>query len=209
MELARDIDPGSEAKRPLDEVAPDCFAFEAFRFYPGTFELFKNSKKIPLKVQSAKVLNMLVQKKGELVTREEIIHEIWSDRVVEFDLSLNACVRDIRTALGDDANTQHFIETLAKRGYRLNPKVAITEKINGRPRPGVLKPWLMAVALIVGGIFTYSGLQSESSKVAFLNPATPEQTEASRALVLSGVSAIYDGEVAKPQEAIFSFRKRW
>lgn len=209
MELVHDINRKQAAAAPSVRMIPDYYGFAAFRFYPGTFELLKGNKKIPLKVQPAKILNILIQKKGELVSREAIIGEIWSDRVVEFDLSLNACIRDIRTALADDAHNQHFIETLAKRGYRFNPKVTVTEKTNGMlPKQSALKS--VAVALVVAAGLAaagYLGIQNEPAKTVFVNPATPEETEAARALVLKGVSAIYDGEVPKSQEAISYFQE--
>ncbi len=209
MELAHNINQKQETANPFDRVVPDWYSFGAFKFYPGTLELLKGNKKISLKVQSAKVLNILLKQKGELVSRDEIIREIWSDRVVEFDLSLNACIRDIRTALEDNANQQKFIETLAKRGYRFSPKVNITEKHNGvRAKHSALKSGALALVVMAGlAAVGYLGIQKQPARTAFQNPATLEQTEASRALVLKGVSAIYDGEVPKPQEAISYFQE--
>lgn len=97
MEPARNIQP------EMGKAEPVCFRFGPYRFYSDTLELYHGRRKTPLKVQAARVLKILLEGRGNLVSREAIIHEIWSDRVVEFDLSLNACIRDIRTALDDTA----------------------------------------------------------------------------------------------------------
>src|SRR5208337_3277421 len=63
---------------------------------------------------------MLVERDGEIVTREEIKKKLWpNDTIVEFDHSINAAVRNLRRALADSADDPRYIETLARRGYRL------------------------------------------------------------------------------------------
>ena len=70
---------------------------------------------------------MLLERPGELVTREEICQKLWStDTFVDFEVGLNSVVRKLRQALGDDADNPHYIETLAKRGYRFLATVAVT-----------------------------------------------------------------------------------
>ena len=74
---------------------------------------------VPLRQQAATILGMLVQQPGRVVTRDQIRDRLWgSDTVVEFDQGLNNCIRGIRTALQDDAQSPTYVETLPRRGYR-------------------------------------------------------------------------------------------
>ena len=74
---------------------------------------------VHLQQQPFKVLALLAGRAGQLVTREEIQREIWrSDTYVDFDQGLNFCIKQIRSALGDQAETPRFVETLPRRGYR-------------------------------------------------------------------------------------------
>lgn len=74
--------------------------------------------------QSIKILELLLEKPGELVMREEIRKKLWpNDTVVEFDHSINAAIKRLRQALGDPADDPQWIETLARRGYRWKASV--------------------------------------------------------------------------------------
>ena len=79
--------------------------------------------------QSLQVLRMLVEAGGELVTRDKIQQKLWpNDTVVEFDHSINTAIKKLRRALGDSSEKPRYIETIAKRGYRL---VVAVERIGG------------------------------------------------------------------------------
>jgi len=70
--------------------------------------------------QPLRLLLMLVEREGEVATREEIQKKLWpNDTVEEFDHSINAAIAKLRKAFGDSANEPRYIETIAKRGYRL------------------------------------------------------------------------------------------
>jgi DNA-binding winged helix-turn-helix (wHTH) protein/tetratricopeptide (TPR) repeat protein len=93
--------------------------FASFELDPKSGELRKEGDLVPLRPQASRVLAVLATRSGEMVTRDEIRHEIWSeDTFVDFDQSLNFCIRQIRDALGDDASAPQYIETLPRRGYR-------------------------------------------------------------------------------------------
>jgi DNA-binding winged helix-turn-helix (wHTH) protein len=82
-------------------------------------ELRKNGNKLKLQEQPFQVLAMLLERPGEVVTREELRQRLWpADTFVDFDHSLNTAINKLRDALGDSAANPRFIETLAKRGYR-------------------------------------------------------------------------------------------
>src|SRR3954454_3267124 len=73
-----------------------------------------------LREQSLQVLRMLLERKGKIVTREEIKKKLWpNDTIVDFDHSINVAIAALRRALGDSADNPRYIETLARRGYRL------------------------------------------------------------------------------------------
>jgi len=76
--------------------------------------------KVLLREQVFQVLRMLLEREGKIVAREEIKERLWrSDTVVDFDRSINATIKTLRRALGDSADNPRYIETLARRGYRL------------------------------------------------------------------------------------------
>jgi DNA-binding winged helix-turn-helix (wHTH) protein/Tol biopolymer transport system component len=82
-------------------------------------ELYKNGVKVRLQKQSFQILAVLLERPGELVTREEIRARLWpADTFVDFDHSVNAAIKRLREALGDVAESPRFIETLPRRGYR-------------------------------------------------------------------------------------------
>jgi DNA-binding winged helix-turn-helix (wHTH) protein len=76
--------------------------------------------KILLREQPFKVLRMLIERGGKIVTREEIKKKLWpNDTIVDFDHSINATIKMLRRALGDSADNPQYIGTLSRRGYRL------------------------------------------------------------------------------------------
>lgn len=84
-----------------------------------TGELRREGVRVQLQPQPAKVLALLIRRAGQVVSRDEIVREVWgADTFVDFDQGLNYAIRQIRSALEDDAEAPRFIETLPKRGYR-------------------------------------------------------------------------------------------
>jgi serine/threonine protein kinase len=89
------------------------------------------NNKILLREQVFQVLRMLLKREGKIVTREEIKERLWpNDTVVDFDHSINATIKALRRALGDSADNPRYIETLARRGYRL---MVMTEYLESAP----------------------------------------------------------------------------
>ena len=88
--------------------------------------------KVILREQVFQVLRMLLEREGKIVTREEIKGRLWAnDTVVDFDRSINATIGTLRRALGDSADDPRYIETLARRGYRLIPAIECLESAPG------------------------------------------------------------------------------
>src|SRR5688572_25521874 len=91
--------------------------FDRFRFDRTTGELWQGETRINLRPQTARLLELLLGAGGEVVTRDEIRRRLWPDTLVDFDAGINTCVRQLREALDDMADTPRFIQTLPKRGY--------------------------------------------------------------------------------------------
>jgi serine/threonine protein kinase/Tol biopolymer transport system component len=113
--------------------------FGPFQLDLRAAELRRNGAKVRLPDQSIKVLTLLVESSGEVVTREALHKKLWPNgTIVEFDNSINATIRRLREALEDSAGTPKFIETLPRRGYRfLVPVVhaATTESVPPPEQP--------------------------------------------------------------------------
>jgi len=91
---------------------------------------------IKLQPQPLKLLSLLVSRSGDIVTREEIQKHLWNDETfVDFEHSVNFCMRQIRAALGDDAKAPRFIETVPRKGYRFVAyvEVAVPSALDGNP----------------------------------------------------------------------------
>src|SRR5438093_615679 len=93
--------------------------FGSFEVDLASGELRRQGLKISLQDQPFRLLALLLERAGEVVTREELRDKLWpADTFVDFDHSLNTAVRKLREALGDSAETPRYVETLARRGYR-------------------------------------------------------------------------------------------
>ncbi len=104
---------------PKTKEPGERIAFESFELELTTGELFKSGRRIRLAKQPSDLLVLLARRRGALVTREELRSALWpEDTFVDFDHGLNNCIRRIREALGDTADSSRFVETLPKKGYR-------------------------------------------------------------------------------------------
>lgn len=150
--------------------------FGEFELELRSGELRKDGTPVKLQPQPLKVLALLVANAGRLVTREEIQRAVWeSETFVDFEHGLNFCIKQIRTALGDNAQAPLYIETLPRRGYRFIAPVEKIEQsedstLNTEPSSQIAKPeavtqrsmpgWRMAAlvlmpVLIIGGYFAW------------------------------------------------------
>jgi DNA-binding winged helix-turn-helix (wHTH) protein len=103
------------------------YRFGAFEADAASGELRRQGLRVKLNAQPFQVLLLLMERPGQLLTREEISRELWPDgRFVDFEHGVNSAVNRIREALGDTAGNPRFIETLARRGYRF---IAPVERI--------------------------------------------------------------------------------
>src|SRR5580658_265616 len=101
-------------------------------------EVRRNGDRIQLQERPFQVLAALVERPGEVVTREELQKKLWpTDTFVDFEHSINTAVNKLRKALGDDAESPRFIETLPRYGYRLIAPVNVVEAPGARPDAGL------------------------------------------------------------------------
>ncbi|HSD66686.1 MAG TPA: winged helix-turn-helix domain-containing protein [Vicinamibacteria bacterium] len=131
------------ASNPLNETGEGqllALRFGPFELDVRSGELRRNGTTVRLQPQPFKVLVLLASRPGEVVTREEVQAEVWpAGTFVDFEQSLNFCVRQIRAALGDNANAPRYLETLPRRGYRwiggVVERVAAPPAVREWPRP--------------------------------------------------------------------------
>ncbi len=110
---------------PDSSTRPPVIRFGVFEVDLRAGELRRNGSKVKLQEQPFQILAMLLERPGELVTREEIQKKLWSeDTFVDFEHSLATAVKKLREALGDSADNPRFVETLPRRGYRFIYPVA-------------------------------------------------------------------------------------
>lgn len=106
--------------------------FGEFRFDPGAGVLERGAERVPLEPRPARLLACLAERSGNLVTREELFDRLWDASThVDYSEGLNYCVRQVRLALGDDARSPRYVETLPRRGYRF---LAPVERVEAAPR---------------------------------------------------------------------------
>src|SRR5258707_14571068 len=99
--------------------SPSRATFGLFEADLQSGELWKAGKRIKIQSQPFKVLSILLEHPGEVVSRDELQLRLWGkDTIVDFDHSLGTAINKIREALGDSAENPRFVETLARRGYR-------------------------------------------------------------------------------------------
>lgn len=164
---------------PSGRGAGGIVRFGRFELNVQTAELYKEGRPVKLQPQPARVLALLALHAGEVVTREEIRQHVWGEGTfVDFEQGLNYCIKQIRSALGDTAESPEYIETVPKRGYRMiapvqevgraaddraaqrGPSTAMVAKpvqISGRER---LRRWMWSVAALAVVAVLVAGLWS-------------------------------------------------
>lgn len=132
----------------------NSFNGNGVRYRFGTYEadvrageLLRDGSKIKLQEQPFQVLVALLERAGDIITREDLRQKLWpSDTFVDFDHSLNTAINKLREALRDSAANPRFIETKARRGYRFIAPVQVIspEPISNQPQP--VEPAQAAIA---------------------------------------------------------------
>jgi DNA-binding winged helix-turn-helix (wHTH) protein/TolB-like protein len=157
-------------------------AFGSFRFDTASGELHGPDGSMKLRPQASLALELLLTRSGEVVSRNELREALWPDeRVVLFEASIAAIIRELRRALGDDPKTPRFIETIPKRGYRFIPQVAESQPetadiVNSPSRKSggrmALSGYLLLTAGLSVAIFLLSAGDGLRPEAALADPVT-------------------------------------
>jgi DNA-binding winged helix-turn-helix (wHTH) protein/TolB-like protein len=143
-------------------------------------ELHCEGKRIPLQDQPFHVLCVLLERAGELVTREELRSRVWpSNTFLEFDYALNTAIKKIRIALSDDAVAPRYVQTIPKRGYRWIAPVTLDGRKDAPASQRTV--WAASIRILIGGVLL--GLLLSS----FVRPASHELAEESLTLTVGPV----------------------
>src|SRR4029077_15687322 len=141
--------------------------FESFELDVRSRELRKGKERIRLQEQPFEILRLMLERPGDVVTREELQQRLWPDGTfVDFEHSLNAAVKRLRAALGDDADNPTFVETLPRRGYRF---IAPLERAAVDPGPMRTAPECPRLAVL-----PFSNLTDDSTQEYFSDGLTEE-----------------------------------
>jgi DNA-binding winged helix-turn-helix (wHTH) protein len=150
----------------------DVLRFGVFEVDFQAGELRKAGLRIKLQEQPFQVLAMLLERRGGVVTREELHQRLWpGDNFGDFDHGLNTAVKKLRQALGDESDNPRFIETLPRRGYRLIAAIApvnpqdrrlaespTTVAVQDAPAVPAVTFWKIAVPVLAVALFVAGGL---------------------------------------------------
>jgi len=150
----------------LEVRSSGILRFGVFEVDVRAGDLRRQGVRVKLQDQPFQVLRLLLQRSGELVTRDELRSQIWpADTFVDFDNSLNAAINKLREALGDSADNPRFIETLPRRGYRFIAPVTgkrsePADAVTGVPRTKLRREWKLSalMAVIVAGAVGAGGM---------------------------------------------------
>lgn len=148
-------------------AAPHVVRFGVFELDTQSGELRRRGLKIRLPDQSFQILRLLLSRAGEVVTREELRHALWtSETFVDFEVGLNSAIRKLREALDDSPENARFVETLPRRGYRfiapVNPPAVDQPRESEAPtktanpsRRGLRAAWVAAALLLTATIAAF------------------------------------------------------
>lgn len=153
-----------------------AYTFGDFHFDSDSLLLLKSEEEVTLRHQPARLLKHLLETAPGIVSRRKLQEEIWDDGVnVEFDQSLNACVNQLRTALGDKASEAKFVETLPKRGYRF---CADFEEITSTSPKRNHRNWATTAAAVICVIlvasFVFFGPEKTKPPIIYVAPVKLE-----------------------------------
>ncbi len=144
-------------------------------------ELRKRGVRVRLQEQPFRVLEALLEKPGEIVTREQLKDRLWAqDEFVEFDKSLNTAVQKIRAALGDSADNPRFVETVPRRGYRflssVEPRLPIGDPAVEQRQslsPAVFVPAGLLAIFALGAVWHWVGAPRRDAGAEPASPPVP------------------------------------
>jgi TolB-like protein/DNA-binding winged helix-turn-helix (wHTH) protein/tetratricopeptide (TPR) repeat protein len=188
---------------PDSDNTPRRLRFGVFEADIQSGELTRRGRRVRLQEQPFNVLVMLLQRPGELVTREELHSRLWPDTTVDFDHGLNKAISKVREVLADSARSPRFIETVSRRGYRfIGDVVAAAPSANetdptgpARSPSGALDAWLRR-PVITGSLAAAAVAVLLAGALAWALRPTPRHDNAIRSLAVLPL-ANFSGDVSQ------------
>jgi len=184
-----------------------------FEFDPSSGDLRREGVAVRLQPQPARVLSLLVAQQQSVVSRDSLRRQNWPDGTfVDFERGLNFCIAQIRTALGDSADSPRFIQTVPRRGYRFIAPVTAVEstasadehrsavsEATARPVATHRRGWWLAgAATAAAGLFLVAVLVGAGSRPSPIRVAVvPFDNESGSAALNTVASGIADLTVAR------------
>jgi DNA-binding winged helix-turn-helix (wHTH) protein len=154
----------------LTENTEKKIRFDDFELDYSRFQLYRGGRSVRLESLPLQLLMFMVEKRGQLVTREQISAELWSkDVFVDVEQGINTAIRKIRRALADDADKPQYLQTVVGRGYRFVAPTAV-EDAAGQTSPG---GFAVSPEELGRAIMTAAGIDPEDLKGT---PKLPDQS---------------------------------
>ena len=142
---SRDGLPYTDALQPV--VLPSAYRFGPFRFDASAYRLLAGDRPVPLSPKVMDLLRLLASRPSQLVTKEDILRELWPDVAVT-DNAVTQAVSELRHALGDDPSAPSYVQTVPRRGYRFIATVQVSSPASPAPRPRPHAPEAQAKRVI-------------------------------------------------------------
>jgi Tol biopolymer transport system component/DNA-binding winged helix-turn-helix (wHTH) protein len=141
------------------EDRPHCITFGVFELDPRSGELRKSGARLNLQHQPLQLLSVLLERPGELVTRDELRKRLWpEDTFVDFEHGLNAAVKRLRDVLGDSADSPRFVETVPRRGYRFIAPANVPRPADSPADRGSARQRRWSRAELIAGVLAAAAL---------------------------------------------------
>jgi DNA-binding winged helix-turn-helix (wHTH) protein/tetratricopeptide (TPR) repeat protein len=154
--------------------------FGPFELDPSEGRLHRDGVPVRLQDLPCRLLTLLVERPGEVVTRDELQRQLWpADTFVEFDNCLAVAIRKVRAALGDDAEAPRYVETLPRRGYRFLPAVTVLPPRGGVASAAASAPrarffhWAAAILVLASVVGVHGRLRTRHLRPGTGTSAAP------------------------------------
>ena len=153
------------ADASIESHEPIAIRFLDFELTLHPLALSKSGQPVELSTQPLKLLSLLVAQQGGLVSHADIREKLWEDRTVDFGRSIHVCIRQIRTALNDDASAARFIKNVPRQGYQFLPPVEFVFN-STRTHPAPTSPQSLHRVIVAAGLSIFFMLAAVATFVS-------------------------------------------